>query len=146
MSSPKSEIVVFGPGNTWILESGESRLTIRGLVAHHADIGRNRKVFVTWDRLITLFASPFSSVSDRSWAMVSVATIVVFIVVTRPRLVLQARRSVPLVLALTGFLVLPETLAATWLIASRFCVYVHAFVPAVVKFHRTDWLRHRRRA
>jgi len=44
MSSPKSEIVVFGPGNTWILESGESRLTIRGLAAHHADIGRSRKV------------------------------------------------------------------------------------------------------
>jgi hypothetical protein len=44
MSSPTSEIVVFGPGNTWILESDESRLTIRGLVAHHADIGSSGTV------------------------------------------------------------------------------------------------------
>ena len=97
--------------------------------------------FATWDRLITLFSSPFSSVASRPWAMVSVAAIVVLMVLIRPRLALQARRSVPLGLSLAGFLLLPETLAATWLVASRFCVYVHGFAPAVVKFHRTDWFR-----
>jgi hypothetical protein len=97
--------------------------------------------FVTWDRLTTLFAGPFLAQASRQWARVSGAAILVLLVVTRPRLVLQVRRSVPLVFSLACFLVLPETLAATWLIASRFCVFVHAFAPAVVKFHRTDWLR-----
>lgn len=71
MSSPKSEIVVFGCGDTWLLESGGSTLTIQGLVAHHADIGWHRKIsafgvaFYERDRLEERVLAAISS--DTHW-------------------------------------------------------------------------------
>jgi hypothetical protein len=97
--------------------------------------------FATWDRLTTLFSGPFMALPSLPWATVSLAAIAVLLVVTRPRFVLQPRRLVPLLLSLACFLVLPETIAATWVIGSRFCVFVHAFAPAALKFRHTDWLR-----
>jgi hypothetical protein len=97
--------------------------------------------FATWERLVTLFSGPFVAFPSLPWAAVSLAAIVVLLLVTRPHLVLQARRLVPLVLSMTCFLYLPETMAATTVLASRFCVYVHAFTPAALEFRPTDWLR-----
>jgi hypothetical protein len=97
--------------------------------------------FVSWERLTILFSGPFSAFPSRGWATISLAAILLVLVVTRPRVSLQARRQVPFVLALACFLVLPETAAATTVIASRCCVFVHAFAPAVLEFRPTDWLR-----
>jgi len=97
--------------------------------------------FATWDRLVTLFSGPFSVFPSLSWAAISLGASVVLLIVTRPHWVWQTRRLLPLLLALDCFLVLPETMAATTVIASRFCVFVHAFAPAALEFRRTDWLR-----
>jgi hypothetical protein len=35
-------------------------------------------------------------------------------------------------------MLLPDWLASTWLVASRFCVFVHAFAPAVLRPRETD--------
>ena len=97
--------------------------------------------FATWDRLVTLLSGPFVAFPSLRWATVSLAAILLWLLVTRPHLVWQERRLLPLVLAVDCFLLLPETMAATTVIASRFCVYVHAFAPAAVDFRRTDCLR-----
>lgn len=89
--------------------------------------------WVDLDRLTRLFSGPFAAYPDRTWALVSVAGLVLVLIAARPRLVWQARRLVPLAAAMLAFLALPETLAATWMIGSRFCVFVHAFAPAAIQ-------------
>jgi hypothetical protein len=96
--------------------------------------------FATWERLTTLFSGPFTAYPNKPWAVVSGVGLVAILMVARPRLMLQMRRLLPLLVSLACFLILPETLAATWMIGSRFCVFVHAFAPAVVQPHSNDWL------
>jgi hypothetical protein len=96
--------------------------------------------WVDWNRVITLFSGPFDAHPSRRWAWVSMAGIVAILVAARPRLALQGRRLVPLMLSLLLFLCLPETLADTWLIASRLCVFVHIFALALLLPRNRGWL------
>ena len=81
----------------------------------------------TWDRALLLFSGAFVPYANRSWALVGAAGCALFLLVARPRLTLGAARTTPLALALVVFVASPEWFASTWLVASRFCVFVHAF-------------------
>lgn len=96
--------------------------------------------WVDWDRLIRLFSGPFAAYPHRTWALVSVCGLALLLIAARPRVVWQSRRLVPLAVSMAAFLALPETLAATWMIGSRFCVFVHAFAPAAIQPRTTGWL------
>jgi hypothetical protein len=96
--------------------------------------------WVNLDRLVRLFSAPFATTPDRFWAVVSVIGIVLILLAAWPRIVLQGRRVVPLLVAIVLFLSLPDTLADTWMIGSRFCVYAHAFAPALLLPRNTGWL------
>lgn len=91
------------------------------------------------NRLWRLFSSPFTTVENRVWAVVSVVGILLIVLATWPRIVWQARRIVPVAVSMVLFLSLPDTVADTWLVGSRFCVYVHAFVPAVLHTRNRGW-------
>ena len=118
-------------------------LALLWLAVHgrQADASTTDAWFANGDRLVTLFSGPFMAHPSLPWAAASVAALVVLLLVTRPHLAWQTRRMAPLVIALDCFLVLPEYMAATALVASRFCVFVHAFAPAALEFRSTDWLR-----
>jgi hypothetical protein len=92
------------------------------------------------NRLTTLFSGPFTAYPNRGWALVSLIGLTLVLVATRPRLVLQVRRVAPLAVSLLLFVSLPETVAATWLIGTRCCAFVHAFAPAAVQPRTTGWL------
>lgn len=96
--------------------------------------------WANWDRVLTLFSSPFSSYPSGGWALVSAAGIVVIAIVARPRLSLHGRRVVPVALSLLLFFTLPDTLADTWLTASRLSVFVHVLAPAALVPTRRGWL------
>lgn len=93
--------------------------------------------FVAWppdkERLIALFSGPFSAFANERWAWVSVAVLILILVAARPALRFAVRAWVPFGVAFIGFLVLPEWLGSTWLVGTRFCTYVHAFAPAVIR-------------
>jgi len=88
--------------------------------------------WVDLDRLILLFSAPFGNSPSKGWAVVSVIGIVVILLTARPRFVLQGRRLVPIAVSTALFLLLPDTVADTSLVGLRFCVYVHAFAPALL--------------
>jgi hypothetical protein len=92
------------------------------------------------DRLIRLFSGPFAAYPHRTWALVSIVGLVLVLIAALPRVVWQSRRLVPLAVSVLAFLALPETLAATWMIGSRFCVFIHAFAPAALAPRTTGWL------
>lgn len=88
--------------------------------------------WVDLDRLVRLLSAPFTTTPDRRWAVVSLIGVVLLLLAAWPRIVLRGRRFVPLAVSTALFLALPDTVADTWLVGSRFCVFVHAFAPAVV--------------
>ena len=95
--------------------------------------------WVDWNRIICLFSGPFAAYPNRVWAVVSIIGIVVILVAAWPRIVLRGRRFVPVAVSMALFLSLPESLADTWMVGSRFCVYVHAFVPALLSPRSRGW-------
>jgi hypothetical protein len=96
--------------------------------------------WVDWNRLTILFSAPFSAHPHRFWALVSIIGIVLILVAARPRLVVRGRRVVPFGVSMFLFLSLPETMADTWLIGARLCVFTHAFAPALLQARNTGWL------
>ena len=101
-------------------------LTQRQRTASHA-----RDWFIDSDRLLSLFSGPFMPAGDAKWAAVGVAIVLILAVVARPRVVFTVARTVPLALSLLLFVVLPEWVASTFLVGTRFCVFVHGFAPAI---------------
>lgn len=91
------------------------------------------------NRLWRFFSSPFTTVENHFWAVVSVVGIVLILLAAWPRIVWQGRRIVPLAVSMSLFLGLPDTVADTWFVGSRFCVYVHAFAPALLQTRNSSW-------
>ncbi len=90
-------------------------------------------LFAEWppnpSRLLTVFSGLFSA--NNSY-MTVIAGFVIFIFValmTRSKLSNHPGRFLPLMIGSLGFLFLPETMASTWLVGTRFVVFVHAFMP-----------------
>ncbi len=95
--------------------------------------------FITWDRATILLSGFFFPTASRFWAVVGGAAIALIVVFARPRLKASWAVWLPLALVTVGFLVLPEWLASTWLVGTRFCVYVHAFVFAPLLPRQSGW-------
>lgn len=91
------------------------------------------------NRIWRLFSSPFTTVENRTWAVVSLVGILLIVLAAWPRIVWQARRIVPLAVSMSLFLALPDTVADTWMVGSRFCVYAHAFAPALLQTRNSSW-------
>ena len=102
-----------------------------GFMQRGRNSSRPKDWFIDNDRLLSLFSGPFMPTGDVFWAMVGVAIVLLLAIVGRPRLVFSVARAVPLTLSLLLFVVLPEWIASTFLVGTRFCVFVHGFAPAV---------------
>lgn len=88
--------------------------------------------YLDWQRIVTLFSSAFMPFPDERYAKFSLAGVVLFLLVARPKLRFGAARIAPFALALIAFLALPDWIASTWLVGSRLSVFVHAFVVALL--------------
>ena len=101
-----------------------------GLMQRRQNSSAPRDWFIDADRLLSLFSSPFVPTGDGFWATAGVLILLTLAIVGRPRLVFSVARTVPLALSLLLFVVLPEWIASTFLVGTRFCVFVHGFAPA----------------
>jgi hypothetical protein len=102
-----------------------------GLMRRNPNSSPPRDWFIDTDRLLSLFSGPFMPTGDVTWAAVGVAILLILAIVGRPRLVFGVARTVPLALSLLLFVILPEWIASTFLVGTRFCVFVHGFAPAI---------------
>ncbi|HET7545157.1 MAG TPA: NPCBM/NEW2 domain-containing protein [Polyangiaceae bacterium] len=83
-------------------------------------------------RAIGLFSNAFTAFPDEFWAQVGAAGVLAFLLLARPKLARFPARWLPFGFALLGFVALPDWIASTWLVGSRFSVFVHAFAPALL--------------
>jgi hypothetical protein len=84
------------------------------------------------DRAVNLFSGAFVPFPDAFWAVIAAGGVALFLLLARPKLRFSPSRSVPFALAVVCFLTLPDWIAATWLVGSRFNVFIHAFAPALL--------------
>jgi hypothetical protein len=85
------------------------------------------RLWVNWDRIISLYSGLFETVASEYWAKIGAALFVAALVIVRPRFNRNGGAYLAFGLALVSFLALPEWLAATWLVGNRMVVFVHAF-------------------
>jgi hypothetical protein len=102
-----------------------------GVAQRRRNASAPRDWFIDTDRLLSLFSGPFMPTGDVFWAGVGVATLLILAIFGRPRLVFSVARAVPLTLSLLLFVILPEWVASTFLVGTRFSVFVHGFAPAI---------------
>ena len=91
-----------------------------------------------WKRGMHLFSGCFTPYAHKQWALVAAGGVVLFLLIARPKLEFRLARVVPLAVSIVGFIALPNWLASTWLVATRFCVFVHAFSPGVLRPRDSD--------
>ena len=96
--------------------------------------------FIDFDRLVTLWSGLFFPSADARWEHVGLAGMAVFLIFARPTLVFELRRWIPFLVALSCFLVIPETLADIWLVGNRCLVFVQALAPGVIRPRRSGAL------
>jgi hypothetical protein len=89
--------------------------------------------FMDFDRLVSLWSGLFWPFADARWEHVGLAGMAAFLIAARPKLVFEARRWIPFLVAAVGFVVLPETVAGIWLFGNRWSLYVQALAPAVIQ-------------
>jgi hypothetical protein len=89
--------------------------------------------FLDYDRLVSLWSGLFWPFADARWEHLGLAGMAVFLIFARPRLVFEPARWVPFLVAVLGFVVLPETMASTWLVGNRWLMFVQAFAPGVIQ-------------
>jgi len=96
-----------------------------------------------WDRPLTLLSGLFSASPDWHWASVSAVLLAATLIASRPVFRRDARAYIPLGVALTGFIFLPEWVGGAWLVGTRFCCYVHGFAPAIItpRLKEAGWQR-----
>ena len=111
-----------------------------GLMRRNPNSSPPRDWFIDTDRMLSLFSGPFMPTGDGFWAAVGVAILLILAIVGRPRLVFSVARTVPLTLSLLLFVILPEWIASTFLVGTRFAVFVHGFAPAVFAPRTSDRL------
>lgn len=119
-----------------ILARTAHAIPVAGAAAAWLALHRGRAVmFFDWPsaktRLIWLFSSPFRPEPNPNWAWLGVAVLAIGLAIGLPRPGKNAAQWVPLALSLALYATLPEWIAETWLVGTRFCAYVHAFLPGV---------------
>jgi hypothetical protein len=104
------------------------------MLTHRTQVAATKPVwFLNFDRLVTLWSGLFWPFADAQWEHLGMAGMAVFLIFASPRLVFEWRRWIPFLVALGCFLVLPETVAAAWLVGNRCLVFVQALAPAVIQ-------------
>lgn len=83
-------------------------------------------------RALSLFTGAFVPFPDQTWALVGASGVALFLLLARPKLAFAPARWTPLAVAVLGFVSLPDWIASTWLVGTRFCVFIHAFAPAML--------------
>jgi hypothetical protein len=83
--------------------------------------------FPTLDRLEQLFSGFFMARTSLYWVEVGFGVLALAAIVARPKVNRSPAAWVPFLVALSGFLCLPDTMASTSVIGPRFCVYTQAF-------------------
>ena len=96
--------------------------------------------FLSFDRLVTLWAGLFSPDGDARWEHIGLGGMTVFLIFARPKLVFQPRRWIPFLVAVSCFLVIPETLADVWLVGNRCLLFVQILAPGVIQPRTTGAL------
>ncbi len=89
-----------------------------------ASAGTKGAWFFTRDRLVTLLSGYFDPWPNAAWAAGTAAAIALFLAVARPKLNKHPAAWLAFLVPTTAFLVLPDTISATWLVATRLCVFV----------------------
>jgi hypothetical protein len=89
--------------------------------------------FLDFDRLVSMWSGLFWPFADARWEHVGLGGMAVFLFFANAQPVFQLRRWIPFLVAVGGFVILPETLSATWLVGNRWLMYVHALAPAVIQ-------------
>jgi hypothetical protein len=119
-------------------------LAVVWLLARKAETGSSHiGDWANWQRAINLFSGAFMPFPDESWAKIGAAGVIVFLVLARPKLGFSVSRWVPLFLAVAGFAALPDWIASTWLVGTRFLVFIHAFAPATLVPRTGDFVARR---
>ena len=85
------------------------------------------------DRLVSLWSGLFFPTADEGWEHLGLAGMAAFLLIARPRLVFGFRRWIPFLVAVAGFVVIPELVADTWLVGGRWLIYVQALAPAIIQ-------------
>ncbi len=80
-------------------------------------------------RILTFFSGVFSANSSYLTVIIGLLLVILMVIMARPQFTNKAARFLPLLIGSLGFLFLPETMASTWLVGTRFVVFVHAFIP-----------------
>jgi hypothetical protein len=89
--------------------------------------------FMDYPRLVSLWSGLFYPFAQAHWEHVGLAGMAAFLIIARPKLAFGWSRWVPFLVVAAGFVVLPETLASTWLVGNRWLVYVQALAPGVIQ-------------
>jgi hypothetical protein len=104
------------------------------MLGHRAPLqGTSLVWFMDLNRLVSLWSGLFWPFADLGWEHVGLAGMGAFLLAARPRFAFEARRWVPLLVAVVGFAVLPEMLASIWQFGNRFLVFVQALAPGVIQ-------------
>jgi hypothetical protein len=107
---------------------------------HKAPLSTQKPVwFMDFDRLVSLWSGLFWPFADARWEHLGLAGMAAFLIAARPTLVFQWRRWIPFLVALVGFVVIPEWLASVWLVGNRWLVFVQALAPAIIQPSYSGW-------
>lgn len=82
------------------------------------------------DRFVALLSGELTCWPTYATIAIGVGILLVMLVASRPGLAADPARIVPLLVAVLSFVLLPETVAATWLVGMRMLVFVHLFAAA----------------
>jgi hypothetical protein len=108
------------------------------LATHRTPLASTKPVwFLDFDRLVSLWSGLFWPFADARWEHLGLAGMAVFLLSARPRWVFEWRRWIPFLVAVGGFVILPETLASTWLVGNRCLLLVQALAAGVIQPRRT---------
>jgi MFS family permease len=104
------------------------------LLRHQTPLTSTKPVwFLDFDRLVSLWSGLFWPFADARWEHIGLAGMTVFLFFARAKLAFELKRWIPFLVAVFGFVMLPETVASTWLVGNRWLLYVQVFAPGVIQ-------------
>jgi len=85
------------------------------------------------DRFVALLSGEFASWPTFIPTVAAAALVVLMVIVSRPIVAGTRARSIPLLIVLAMFFLLPESVTGTWLVGMRMLVFVHMFALAAFR-------------
>jgi len=114
-------------------------LTATWLALRHKEASADKaQQFFDKARAEHLFSGAFTTFPDDRWAMIGAAGVAIFLLLARPKLTRSPARWLPFLLSTAVFVAMPDIVASTWYVATRFCVFIHALAPAVLVPRESD--------